>query len=399
MAKRRSRGEGGLRWSESRQRWIAEVTVGYTPAGKRIVKSASGKSKTDAKNALKEILRDTEDGSLPEAHNYTVGDAVRDWLTYGLSSRDAETVKKLTILANVHIMPVLGKRRLAGTRGRPGLSADDVDEWLAAKAKVLATRTLQDLHSILRRSITRAQKREKVKRNVVQLCDVPTGRTGRPSKSLTFEQAESLLKAAEDDKSAIGAYIIVSLLNGPRTEEARPLTWSHVDLRGKPDADPPVPPHARVWRSVRANGDTKTRKSRRSIALATRSVDALKAHRVRQAEQRAKRLAAGKSWADLDLVFTTLAGTEMDASNVRRGFRRIAAKAGLDAAEWTPRELRHSFVSLLSDGGVPIEKIALLVGHGGTTVTERVYRHQIRPVIQDGTDAMDRLFSDSVARP
>ena len=38
--------------------------------------------------------------------------------------------------------------------------------------------------------------------------------------------------------------------------------------------------------------------------------------------------------------------------------------------EWTPGELRHSFVSLLADAGVPIEQISRLVGHGGTTVTE-----------------------------
>jgi integrase len=46
---------------------------------------------------------------------------------------------------------------------------------------------------------------------------------------------------------------------------------------------------------------------------------------------------------------------------VRRGFRNVAKAAGLDAASWTPRELRHSFVSLLSDGGMPIiEQISLL---------------------------------------
>jgi integrase len=56
--------------------------------------------------------------------------------------------------------------------------------------------------------------------------------------------------------------------------------------------------------------------------------------------------------------------------------------------------MRHSFVSLLSDSGVPIEQISRLVGHAGTTVTEQVYRKQIRPVIQDGAIAMDRIFPD-----
>ena len=76
--------------------------------------------------------------------------------------------------------------------------------------------------------------------------------------------------------------------------------------------------------------------------------------------------------------------------------RRSAALAlvpGIDPGEWTPRELRHSFVSVLSDAGIPVKQIAQLVGHSGTTVTELVYRHQLRPVIQTGATVMDSLFA------
>jgi integrase len=69
--------------------------------------------------------------------------------------------------------------------------------------------------------------------------------------------------------------------------------------------------------------------------------------------------------------------------------------ASLNPKEWTPRELRHSFVSLLSDSGMPIEQISRLVGHSSTAVTERVYRHQIRPVIEGGAEAMDRIFPET----
>jgi integrase len=71
----------------------------------------------------------------------------------------------------------------------------------------------------------------------------------------------------------------------------------------------------------------------------------------------------------------------------------ISRAPGIDADAWTPRELRHSFVSLLSDGGVPIEEISRLVGHKSTLVTELVYRKQLRPVIQSGATVMDRLFA------
>jgi hypothetical protein len=46
----------------------------------------------------------------------------------------------------------------------------------------------------------------------------------------------------------------------------------------------------------------------------------------------------------------------------------------------------------MSDAGVPIEMIARLVGHTGTTTTETVYRKQIRPVVMGGAQVMDSLF-------
>jgi integrase len=91
-------------------------------------------------------------------------------------------------------------------------------------------------------------------------------------------------------------------------------------------------------------------------------------------------------------VFASTVGTELNPRNVSRLFRQVLDDAGMDSADWTPREMRHSFVSLLSDNGVPIENISRLVGHSGTAVTEMVYRFQIRPVLEDGATAMNEIF-------
>jgi len=72
-------------------------------------------------------------------------------------------------------------------------------------------------------------------------------------------------------------------------------------------------------------------------------------------------------------------------------FQRICEKAGLEK-DWTPRELRHSFVSMLSADGVATEDIAHLVGHSSTRTTERVYRHELRPVLRTGAERMGRIF-------
>ncbi|QUW92702.1 site-specific integrase [Streptomyces sp. V17-9] len=388
MSKRRSRGDGGLHWDEKRQRWIATANLGFDPSGKRIVKRGSGKTKTEAKNKLKEVLRDHEDGLAIAPTGYTIADAVNDWLAYGLAGRDQRTVENCTNLSRKHVIPGLGARKLRD------LSAEDVDRWLAAKARTLSTRSLQAVHSCLNRAVKRAMARDKVKRNVVELCSVPQGQPGRPSKALTFAQAEAVLKAAEG--TSMHAYIVVALLTGARTEELRALTWDHVFLKGNQDVDPPQPPHIAVWRSVRRGGDTKTRKSRRTLALPARCVEVLWQH---FEDQGWDRLAAGDKWEEHGLVFSSAVGKLLDATNVRRAFRQALKDAeGVNADEWTPRELRHSFVSLLSDRGVPLEEISRLVGHSGTAVTEEVYRKQIRPVIQTGAVVMDGIFKRAPER-
>jgi len=200
---------------------------------------------------------------------------------------------------------------------------DKVDFWLSTKAKALSTRTLQSLHSCLNRAVKRAMARDKVKRNVVELCSVPQGQAGRPSKALTFAQAEAVLKGAEG--TTMYAYIVVALLTGARTEELRALTWDHVFLKGRQDLEPPQPPHIAVWRSVRRSGDTKTRKSRRTLALPARCVEAL----WRQFEDQGwDRLAADEEWEEHGLVLSSAVGKPLDAADVRRAFRQ--ALKGID---------------------------------------------------------------------
>jgi integrase len=384
MATRRSRGDGGLYWSERRQRWIAEVTTGYDGRGKRITRKASGKTKTEAKDKLKELIRDLDDGLALASGNYTVADAVNDWLTYGLNGRAPGTVNKNRIYAQTHVIPALGARRLRD------LSADDVDRWLVAEAKQLSTDVLRQIRSILRRSVERAQARDKVKRNVVMLCDLPQGRPGRKSKSLTLDQARAVLAAAEKAPTRMRAYIELSMLTGMRTEEVRGLRWPYVvaydhDRKAWFPVTEAGWRHAEfavyVWRSDRVTGDTKTEKSRRTLKLPQRCANVLRTLWESQGEH-------GRD----ALVFVTATGRAVSAGNVRRDFRKVVNRAGLNGKEWTPRELRHSFVSVLSANDVAIKEISLLVGHSGTGVTEKVYRQEIRPVLLKGAEAMDRIF-------
>jgi integrase len=110
---------------------------------------------------------------------------------------------------------------------------------------------------------------------------------------------------------------VLSLTVGIRTEEARELRWDRVDLDGDPGAVRPAPPSVAVWRSVRQGDDTKTAKSRRTLALPQTAIQVLRKHRRRQA---ADRLAAGALQQDHGLVFASAIGTPLDAANFRREF-------------------------------------------------------------------------------
>jgi integrase len=345
-ARRRGHGEDAIYFDAAKNR---AVSLGFGPDGKRKRRKVTGSTKAEVRDKLKALHSELDRG-LRTSASYTVRQAVDDWLEGGLPGRSERTRS----VYKEALTPLMGQ---IGSRPLKELTAGDVRSGLEALGGRLSTRYLQIAKASLARAIRYAEAHDLVGRNVAWLVDAPTGAVGRPSRSLTLEESLALLEAARE--SRLNAYVVLSLTVGIRTEEARELRWDHVDLDGDSDAVRPVPPSVAVWRSVRRGGDTKTAKSRRTLALPLIAVQALREHRRRQAEDR---LAAGAVWEDHGLVFASAVGTPLDAANIRREFRRVTSAAGLGTG-WAPRDLRHTFVSLMSADGVPIEEIARLVPH------------------------------------
>jgi integrase len=379
--------------------WRGEITTGYTGDGKRARRKVSGTTKAAVIDKLRDLHAQLDNEITPKAGyaRYTVRQAAQDWLAHGLDGRSAKTITK-----NQNVLePIL---KIIGARKLRDLTAADVRQALAAMAAGYSTAAVTMGHLALKRAIRHAEAGDLVARNVATLADTPKGQQGRPSKPLTLDQAAAVIAAARTlpvmelrpglkdvrrPAALMHAYIVLSLLCGLRTEEARALRWAHVDLDGDPAARPPVPPHVAVWRSVRTHGETKTERSRRTLALPAAAVQALRAW---SGSQAGERLAAGDDWQDTGLVFTNHLGAALDAGNVRKMFKRICTEAGIGDT-WTPRELRTTFASLMSHQGVSIEEIARLAGHATTRTTEIAYRRELRPVITTGAEIMDQLFS------
>jgi integrase len=340
--------------------------------GKRVRVKVSAKTKTEARAKLKTKLDEQRQG-VRSSGSYTVRQCVEDWLAHGLDGRSERT----RTLNRDGVEPLLA---ILGSRALRDVTATDVRRALVTIAKTRSTRSVQIAHNALTRAVQRAAAHDLVGRNVAALAERPKGQTvGRPSKAMTRDVATRLMQAAEAEPT-IGSYLILSVMTGIRPEECRALRWDHVDLGAG---------IIHVWRSTRAHGDVKTVKSRRTLEIAQQAVEAL---RRRQTQQDRDRVQARELWHETGLVFTTSIGTELDSHNIRRSMRRLTKAAGLGES-WTPRELRHTFVSITSEAGVPIEEIAALAGHSTTRTTELVYRKELRPVLRTGATVMGELLA------
>lgn len=385
--KQARRGDGSIYWDETNNHYVGSISLGYKPDGSRNRPSVRGKTQKEVRAKLKELKEDYDDG-IDLGDKYTIEEAARDWLKRDVAGLEPGTLEQLEFHVEKHIIPALGKAKLKR------LTADDVDDWLHDLRSTHSSSYINRLLGTLRRIIRFAESRNRVRRNVAALVKPPKGKAGRRSKALTLDQAKAILKASRG--RWIHAYIALSLYTGVRTEEARPLKWEHTHLNpaegeacscGQQHRQD-LPPHVEVWRSVRIDGDTKTRKSRRTIALPEFVIEIMSEY---QEQQRKWRQEHDLETEHITYVFGTRYDTAQQAQVVRKAFRAVVAKAEVPG-NWTPRELRHSFVSLMSDSGASDELIADLVGHSNTATTRTVYRHQLRPVITRGAELLDAAF-------
>src|ERR1700689_5425325 len=298
MNARRRRGEDGISFEHRGpcSDPSATATAPACGAAKSPRRKVSGTTKAAVIDKLRDLHNQLDKGITPKAGytHYTLRQAADDWLAHGLEGRSPKTIKKNQNVLEP-ILTVIGARKLRD------LTAADVRQALAAMAAGYSTAAVSMGHLALKRAIRHAEAGDLISRNVATLADTPKGQEGRPSKSLTLDQAIAVITAAATlpvmelrlglkdvrrPAELMHAYITLSLLAGLRTEEARPLPGPHVNLDGAPAARPPIPPHVAVWRSVRAHGDTKTEQSRRTLGLPAAAVQALHAWSESQAGER-----------------------------------------------------------------------------------------------------------------
>jgi len=371
MAGRRANNEGSI-YKRRDGRWAASISLDH---GKR--KYLYGKTRQEVGRKLTVTLKARQDGLPIPGERQTVGQYLEKWLESARPSLRPRTWLRYEQLVRLHAVPHIGKVALAR------LSPDHLQRLYANRLEAgQSPASVVQLHAVLRRALNQATRWGLVARNVARLVTPPRIKRQEMA-TLSPEQARAFLGAARGDR--LEALYVLALSTGMRQGELLALRWRDVDLeagRLQVKATLQRTPEGFVF------AEPKTARSRRQIALAGTAVEALRRHRVNQAEERLK---LGAAWENDDLVFTNEAGQPLDGTRVSSGsFRRLLEEAGLPRIRF--HDLRHTAATLMLGRGVHPKVASEMLGHAQVSITLDLYSH-VSPTMQtEAAAALDAIL-------
>ena len=374
MSKKRGNGEGSIHRRKNGG-WCAQFVVHTAEGPKR--RTFYGKTRREVDEKLTKAKADRESGLVLETGNPRLGDYLERWLVD--SVRDTvriKTFKGYDAAVRLHITPSLGKikvKNVTPTHLRT-LYREKLDAGLSA-------RTVQLVHVTVRKALGQATKDGLIPRNVAEVVDAPRV-VNKQMQPLTSEQSRVLMEAAKGDRHE--ALYVLAVTTGLRRGELLGLKWEDIDREAAV---------LRVRRALAFDARTlvepKTAKSRRGVRLTSYSLEALKAHRERQLNERRSR---DGLWRDHRLVFPSRVGTPLNPENlVKRSFKPLLERAGLPSLRF--HDLRHTCATLLLSKGVNPKIVQEMLGHANISVTLDTYSHVLPDMQEVAVVAMDEVFS------
>ena len=176
-----------------------------------------------------------------------------------------------------------------------------------------------------------------------------------------------------------------------RRGEVLALRWSDIDLDGG------ILSVTRTLEKSRNGGlkfkQPKTQKSRRTISLPGITVDALKLHRVEQAELM---LSLGAGWNEDGLVCMKNAGDPITPDTLTSNFKNMIKRTGLPLIRL--HDLRHTHATQLLKAGVHPKIAQERLGHATIAVTLDLYSHVMPGMQEDAAMKVDRVLKSALGK-
>jgi integrase len=361
---KRSKGEGSIFKSNSRELWIAQI---YLPTGKKKVKYA--KTQKEVRDWLTEQKKLIKDGTYLTDESHTV----ETFLSRYMEDVAAHTLAPRTILSyrnlvSKHIVPAIGQVKLSQLR------VDHLQKLYSDKLNAgLSRRTVQYIHHFIHTVLEYAVKWGMVVRNVADLAE-PPAQDKIPAAVLTADQAKQLFEVVKEDR--LSSLYICAVTLGLREGELLALTWPDVSFENKTiRIDKQLQYIPGKGLSVKL---PKTKTSIRTLPLPEVTYTALQKH-FRESQNKA------------GLIFCTSVDTPFNPRNILRHFHATLKKMGLPIMPF--HNLRHSCASYHLSAGTSPKLVSELLGHSSVTITLSTYSHVLPGLAEESAKRMNTIFS------
>ncbi|HEY3546069.1 MAG TPA: site-specific integrase [Propionicimonas sp.] len=381
-------------------RWYGYVTMGLKPDGSPDRRKRSAASRQAVTRKVRELERKRDEQSaLPAGWTPRLEDWLRDWLKSTALRVRPSTLDGYTVDVSNHIVPAIGKHRLAD------LQPEHIEHlYTVLLAKGLSAGSVHHVRRTLNKSLNDAVRRRRIPRNPVALAHTP--RYDPPDiEPLTVAEARRILAAADTERNGAAFMLAISL--GLRRGEVLGLAWADVDLdAGRLDVRHQL--ERRRWRHgcpdplsciaekptlcpQRTGGglvlaELKTKQSRRSLPLPAPLVAALRRHRQ---QQREARIHAGSVWEECGLVFINVYGRPIDPGDHSVHWTKFLEHLGIRPARL--HDARHTAATLLLVQGVDQRVVMGMFGWTSAAMTTR-YQHVVPELVNEASRRMSDLL-------
>src|SRR5919112_601966 len=375
MAKKKQRGNGAgtVYPRKNKDGKVIGYRGSYMVNGKRYYVSA--KTKTETEQKLRQSITDADRGLAFDAGALLLSGYLDKWL---LNIRDTvrqRTWERYEQIVRVHVKPTIGRLKLKNVTPTHlrGLYREKLDAGAS-------NRTVQYIHTTLRKALQDAVTDELIPRNVADGIKAP-----RPKKKeinpLSPEQARTFLEVIRDDP--LEALYVLAVHRGLRQGELLGLKWDDVDLKA---GTLQVRRTLSLTRDGHVMEQPKNSKGR-SIDLTQSAADALRSHLQRQLKEIE---ALGDEYQDQRLIFPGEKGQPMRPWTLTRKLQRILERAGLPHLRF--HDLRHTCATLLLSKGVHPKFVQELLGHATISITLDTYSHVLPSMGDQASVAMENAL-------
>ncbi len=267
----------------------------------------------------------------------------------------------------LHIVPAIGRVPLRHLRPDhiERLYANLLADGNSVRPGGLDAKTVLEIHMVLRRALTDAQRRGMIVANPAAIAHAPKRRPLASSipRAWNAGQLRTFLDLSSDHR--LHAALWVSANTGVRRGELLGLRWGDIELdTARMSVSRAL---VSVGYEIHESRD-KTRTARRCIDLDQRTIEVLRRWRERRCSED-----ADDPVSDDAYVFATANGRPTHPHLMSDAFQKLVKRSGLPRIRL--HDLRHTHATLLLKAGVPIKVVSERLGHATPAFTMAAYQH------------------------